>query len=436
MSRRVDRIAERADKKAMKALLKKSREATRQRLREELRRKVETPDYLQIAHEHAAPAMQPWRDLTQLLAINRMLSAIGSTEAVREIIRIHVRFGEFMRIDCQKQLEELGDLAVAALIETRRHQAPKIAAWAEKRLRLRNRLTPHDAVRTDEPRALADILVALGSLRDPESTRLLISFAGTEQSQIRNAARQGIALMGNVAAWQLRDAYLNTTGKRPPRDWTWKRTARELFTEFDRLRLEESYKLFAIAKKAGESGNLKKMRDGFDKILLQHPTFERRAEMANDYLRYAESVRNSDHKAALIALERTERISDDEELIQRAQGLRKLLEATRLKEQGIIDQNLLLRAEQLSPNLASEASALRQTSVISSTWGGASRYLIATLTTILALGGAGWILLGGMRKRNDVSVGETKKTKQEQSPSTEALSSAPSKKPADPNVSS
>ena len=35
--------------------------------------------------------------------------------------------------------------------------------------------------------------------------------------------------MGEVASWQLRDTYENVVGKKPPRDWAWERTARELF---------------------------------------------------------------------------------------------------------------------------------------------------------------------------------------------------------------
>jgi len=404
LSRRIDRIAEKADRSAMKRLLKDSRDRTRARLKEEIGGKVETPDYLEILHEHAQPNEQVWRDLTQLLGTSRMLTAIGSTAAVREIIRIHVRFGEFVRIDCQKQLEQLEDRSIAALIETRRHQAPKIAKWAEKRLDLRKKLNPQDAVRTDDPQALADTLVALGSLRDPESTQLLISFAGTEQSQIRNAARQGIALLGDVAAWQLRDAYLNTTGKRPPRDWTWKRTARELFTEFDRLRLEEIYGIFSSAKKARDAGDLAAMGVGFDQVLLLNPEFSQRAEMAEGYLKLADQLRSEKPKEALFMLERVTRISDSAALTNQALARRKLIEAQALRSQGIVDQKLVSDVKKLSPSLSSEASDVLNIGPLTNSWTRSSRYLVAGITTLLALAGAAWILLTAFLRRREVST--------------------------------
>ncbi len=405
IARRIDRIAERADKSGMKRTLDSARDDARDRLRAAGDSSEPTPDYLKVLLNHPAPEDQNWRDVTQLLGLSRMLSNIGSTEASREIIRIYVRFGEFMRIDCQRQLESLGDLSVAALIETLRHPAPAIAKWAEKRLHLRKKLSPHDAVRTDNQTALADILIALGRNGDPDSGQLLISFASTEQAPIRKAARQGIALLGEVAAWQLRDAYQNLTGKAPPRDWTWKRTARELFTEFDRLRLEKIYKIYAEAKKASTDGDLVKMVKGYDRVLTLSPEFDGRAEMIRGYRAYAESVADSDPDAALLALRRAERIDDDDESREKTKAQRLLLEAERLKERGIIDSELLERAAQADPATRDRATELNTPGTGPAVWGRNSRYFVAGAVSLIALLGAAWVMLTSIRRRPKSEAG-------------------------------
>jgi len=56
----------------------------------------------------------------------------GDWQAVRGLIDIYVRFGEFLRVDTQLSLEKMGEGAIAALIEAERHPAPKIAHWAAR----------------------------------------------------------------------------------------------------------------------------------------------------------------------------------------------------------------------------------------------------------------------------------------------------------------
>lgn len=399
IAHRVDRLAERAEKDAMRRTLEKARDKARNRLRADTGQTEPTPDYLEVVLRYPEPESQPWRDAAQLLGLSRMLSAIGTTEANREIIRIFVRFGEFMRIDCQRQLDSLGDLSVAALIETQRHPAPAIAEWAGKLLRLRNKINPHDAVRTDNPAALADILVALGRNGDPESGSLLISFAGTDQAPVRKAARQGIALLGEVASWQLRDAYLNTTGKQPPRDWTWKRMARELFTEFDRLRLERIYKIYGEAKGALQAGDLKTMATAYDKVLTLNPEFDGRAEMVPGYLKFAKSVAAEDPDLALLALRRAERIDNDEASRKHTRAERLLLEAEQLKKKGLIDSELLRRAESSFPEAGEEVARLRTPGQGAAVWGKSSRYFVAFTVSLIALLGAGWVMASSLRKR-------------------------------------
>jgi hypothetical protein len=364
IARRLGTIADQADREAMKQVL----EATRRRARSEARKQqrsegkggeIAAPDVLEALSTHARPDSKPWRDLLRVVAMSRMLVQVGSLQAARTLIDVYVRFGEFLRIDTQVQLFKLGDRAVPALIETRRHQAEKVARWAEGQLDRLGRAIPGEAVGVQDPEALADVLRAFGRVRDPDAARIVISFANSERAQVRQAARQAVVLMGEVANWQLRDTYENVVGKKPPRDWSWQRTARELFGEFDRLRLSRVYQLFADGQAAERAGDLPRMRAAFDQLLARSPLFERRAEMAAGYFAFARQAGAKERATALEAVLRAERLSTDAAAKKQMRSLRLTLEGEQLLAQGVVDQTLFPRAVELDPDNARARSALR-----------------------------------------------------------------------------
>ncbi len=345
---RIDSIAEDCDRGAMKDVLlrlrRKAREAVRERMRAAGEKgEVDTPDYLQIVAEYAEPTNEHWQDLTQVLGLSRMLVALGTTPATRVLIHVYVRF-DFLRIDTQLQLAKLDEKAIAALIETRRHPARKIATWADRQLDALGKAIPSEVVQTDDPEVLADILRAYGRVRDPDAARLVISFANTERAQVREAARQGVAMLGEVANWQLRDTYENIVGKKPPRDWSWKRTARELFGEFDRLRLARVFRLFESGKAAYKQGNLLEMCKAYDRVLAENPMFERRDEMVPGYVDFARAAKPEQLAEARLALARAARLSRDPDELHRIQSLQLTLEGERLLQTGLADQTLFRRA--------------------------------------------------------------------------------------------
>ena len=354
INRRIDSIAERADRQSMKRLLSDIRGAARDEIRVRMRAEgkkgeIETPDYFDMVVAHPRLDDESWQDLVRILALSRMLVAIESIDATRTLVRIYVRF-DFLRIDTQLQLEKLGDRSVAALIEARRHKAKKVAEWAERQLDLMGRAIPSEAVQINDYGALADVLRAYGRIKDPDAARIVVSFANSERAQVREAARQAVALMGEVGNWQLRDTYENTVGKRPPRDWSWQRTARELFRTYDRLRLAHVYDLFDQGQAAHQRGHFDQMRADYDKVLARSPMFERRAEMASGYFDYAKAKADSDLDEAISALYRAERITPKDDASRpRIRSLLLTLEGERLMRQGIADQELFQRALDLDP---------------------------------------------------------------------------------------
>ena len=390
-ARKLDILAESADREAMDRALTKIRSQARKAAASGGK-----GDYLEAALELAAPGDKPWQDLVRLLGLGRALEAIGSPSACRELVRMYVRF-DLVRLDVQQRLDRVGDPALPVLIETTRHPAPKVAEWAKRQLSLRGKAIPQEAVRTDDSSVLAGVLVALGRVGDPETARLLISFAGTERLEIRTAARQGLVLLGESGAWQLREAFQDTTGRTAPRDWTWKRLARELFTELDRTRLSRVYEIYEAALLAHKQGNLVSMKEGFDRVLTQSPLFEGREAMAELYLEFAERHPEPPGPAE-DALRRAERIAHDDTLRKRAQSRLLLLRASALEKRGFWDRTLVERAATLDPDNAAAAQALRAPSAGSSGWNAGPRYLVAITVSVLALGGVAWVLWTARRR--------------------------------------
>jgi hypothetical protein len=352
IDRRMNAIADKANRDSMKQALEGIRKRARDDERDKLRAagekgKVTTPDYLEMVSRDARPSAKEWQDLVSVLAMSRMLVQIGTVEAARELIDVYVRFGEFLRVDTQLMLEKMNEKAIAALIETRRHRAEKIARWAERQLDTLGKGIPGEAVQTQDQQVLADVLRAYGRTRDPDAARIVISFANSERAQVRDAARQAVALLGEIGAWQLRDTYESIVGKKPQRDWSWERTARELFGEFDRLRFAQVYEQFDRGQKAQNAGDTLAMKQAFDKVLTRNPNFDRRSEMAPGYVKFATDRADTDRAAALDALRRARRIAESDDQKKIAESLLLTLEAEQLLDRGVADQLLLRRAIEL-----------------------------------------------------------------------------------------
>jgi hypothetical protein len=350
----VNQIADNSNRETMKETLRKIRDQARDAVRQKMRKagetgKVATPDYLQMVAEYAAPKDESWQALISVLAMSRMLVTVNSVEAARALIQTYVRFGEFLRVDTQLQLEAMAERALPALIEARKHPAKKIGSWAHRQLDQMGKAVPSEVVQTEDQHVLADALRAYGRIQDPDAARIIISFANSERAQVRLAARQGVRLMGEVGNWQLRETYQNIVGKTPPRDWSWKRTAQELFYEFDRLRLAQVHQLYDAGIAAQKKADWEAMRKAFDKVLAHNPMFDRRDEMADGYLAYAEAHDREKPAQALLALRRAERIVSKLDKQRVVESLRLTLEGEQLLKRNVADQTLFRRAIELDP---------------------------------------------------------------------------------------
>ncbi|WP_437295771.1 hypothetical protein [Sorangium sp. So ce426] len=315
-------------------------------------------DWLDFMLAVARPRDSAWRDVVKLLAMERMLVAAGTTPAVRELIALHAYFGELLRIDLQRQVAKLRDKAVPALIEARQHDAKIVQRWANKQLDLLGRAIPGEAIASNDTQILADVLRAYGRVRDVDAMRVILSFCNSDRARLRDAAREAISAIGEPGIWQLRDAYLDLTGVKPPREWSWDRVARELFGTYDRARLAEVYKLMDEGVAAASAGKPAEATDAFDKVLARAPLFERRKEMVDAYVERARSLSADRRDDALAMLRKALRLDAPGERAKKIEAEIAYLEGALLIERGTPDKFVLERAIELDPSHAGARAAL------------------------------------------------------------------------------
>lgn len=315
-------------------------------------------DWLDFLLAKAKPKDKTWRDLVTLTAMNRMLAAVGTTPAVRQLVAHYAYFGDLVRVDLQRLVAKLRDRAVPALIEARQHDAKNVQKWASKQLDVLGRAIPGEAVATSDTQVLADVLRAYGRVRDVDASRVILSFCNSEHVLLREAAREAITAIGEPGMWQLRDVYLGMTGSKPPRDWSWDRLARELFGLYDRARQAEVHKLMEDGLAAASERKWKDATDLFDRVLAHAPLFDRRRDMVAAYVERAKELESGDTDAALAMLRKALRLDPKGPLAKKTEADIDALEAVLLAERGTPDKHLLARALERDPTNARARAAM------------------------------------------------------------------------------
>ena len=358
-----------------------------------------TTDWLRYVLQ--APAdTQAYRDLVAVLALSRTCVAMGTTAAAREVINVYMYFGDLFRIDVQRQLGRMRDMALPALIEAQYHDSKMVRTWAKRRLDVMGRAIPSEAVRINDNQALADVLRAYGRAREVEAVRVIVSFANSDRLQVREAAREAIGQVGEPAHWQLREAYEQLMGEKPARSWDWQRTARELFAVYDRARLQEVYTLMDQGLELAKAGKPSEAVVLFDRVLARAPMFERRVEMVPTYLEHARAIRTEDRVAASAALRRALSIAPSGDHANAVRSELALIEAEELASAGVLDVTLLDRAMELDPS-NERARAMRdqakvEVQLAESSW---RRYAAAVAIGVFALAAMVFVALIPRRRR-------------------------------------
>lgn len=184
--------------------------------------------------------------------------------------------------------------ALPALLELRGHPAPAVRRWAKQGIRSLGMEDPKVATALSDSHLVARVIQAYSNPLDYKALPVITPFLSDERMEVREAARRAMGGFGKEAIWQLREAYLEATGKHAERYWAADRVARELYAVLDRPRIEEADRLLTRGLSAFVSGDLKTTKQCFDQALTIHPGFEKRAEMAPGYAAFGEKLLGKD----------------------------------------------------------------------------------------------------------------------------------------------
>ena len=332
----------------------------------------------------------------------RALAHVGTMPAVRQLVLLSSDVGGALRPAIGKELKQLGDRAIAALIEARRDPSQETRAWAANLLDAMGRRLPSDVVQMKSNQALSDALKAYGAVRDLDAIPGVLLFINSERAQVRVAAREALEAYGQDALFKLRETYAQLTAKPPNEAWTARELSKELFDAYDKFRLQEVYQALDDGLAQAQNGQLDAAIAAFDKVLARQPLIDRRAEMAPHYFAYAKSVEASDRPRALTLMRKALRLDEASPLASEIQAEIAYLDAEELLARGVADADLFRRALALDPTHArARAELTRLETEQGEHQNDLNRWVAAG--AVFAVAVAGIILFGGRRKRGETA---------------------------------
>lgn len=290
---------------------------------------------------------QPFAAAIQTAAMLRALAHVGTTPAVRQIVKVGGDHGLSFRPELVRILKALGDKAVPALIETK---TTELRHWGYNQLEAMGKRVPGDAVQTKDNEVLADVLHAFANVHEMDALPVILSFVNSDRVHVRNAARDSVSRFGQDAIWKLREAYANVTGKSAPDTWTAADVARELFAAYDRFRLQEVYGLLDDGLAKEKAGKLDEAVAAFDKVLARQPMIDRRGEMVPAYVAYAQRIEDQDPLKALSIFRKAARLAPNGPRAPQIEAEIAYLEGKELLARGIADTEPFKRALTLDPS--------------------------------------------------------------------------------------
>ena len=230
-------------------------------------------------------------EVTEAIVVIRALGRGHTVEGMTALIRFMPRERQTFRREVAKALLDAGAWSLPALIRGKRTGGnDAVKRFCRSIIASLGASAPADAVRRTDNELLADILLAYGDTKDPQAMNVVASFVDSEREIVREAARRAIGKYGGNAIWALRQGYENMTGREPPNEWNFDRTARELYTLYDRARTREAEAALNRGLRAARAGKSDEMLAAFDRALALAPRYSRRKDMVPGLLAHAEEL--------------------------------------------------------------------------------------------------------------------------------------------------
>jgi tetratricopeptide (TPR) repeat protein len=291
-------------------------------------------------------------------ALLRALAHIGTLDAMHAMLAVVPDHEGAFRPEIVRLLDKMGDRAVPGLVVARKDASPAVRKVAIAELESMNKTRAGDLIQTKSNVLLCDALRAFGIVRDVDGLPIVISFANAERASVRQAAREALGLYGADALPKLREAYSNLTGKTAPEEWDAPEAAKQLFSAYDRIRMQEVYTLLDEGLEAQRAGKLAEAIADFDKVLARQPLIDRRIELVPGYVQYAQDLEDRDRPAALAYFRKAARLDPDGPRAGQIASAIATLEGDDLRDRGIADAEIYRRALQLDPGNARARATL------------------------------------------------------------------------------
>ncbi len=336
--------------------------------------------------------------LTTVLLMHTLVH-IGTTPAARLLIRVLPDHDNYLKPETAKQIQLMGERAIPALIEARKEPSGEIKRFSTAALEAMGKRTPGEAVQMKDNVLLADTLRAYALVHDNDAIAVILSFVNSDRVQVRTAAREALVPYGQDAVWKVREAYSNLTGKSAPDGWNAAETAKQLFAEYDRFRLQEVYALLEDGMKAQKDGKVDDAVAAFDKVLARQPMIDRRAEMVPAYLAKAEALEDKEPAVALGIYRKAARLDPEGPKAAHVGSAIATLEGKELLTRGIADIEPFERALKLDPDNKKARAELDRLEFDAETRQSRTRRIAAGLA-ILLMAVYGIFYLTGQKKKD------------------------------------
>lgn len=338
-------------------------------------------------------AQQRSRDLLRMaepLLYLRALERMGTPEAADVIVsQLFALEDKVWRWESHRTLQRLGAVMLPAMWTHQSHEqrwVRKFCRWGIDKLGLRN---PGLAVQQDNPQVLAGVLRAYGDTLHFPAMPSVVAFVGSSKASVRQAARYAVERFGRNAIWQIREAYLNATGKDADPNWGHKQALRELYAWHDRPRIERAQLAARKATTALDAGDLHAASRALDAALAAEPHGRSSTDFAALYARLGALQLERKAADALPAFRRALRLAPGHARAAAWRAQVEYLQGQRRLAAGLVDVGAYRAAAQLNPAHDRAAAMLDQLSGArasrASSWRRAAGLLAALLLALAAL---------------------------------------------------
>ncbi len=300
----------------------------------------------------------------EVIALLRALEAQRSPEAAELIVsRVLSLNSKLFRYEAPRVRERLSVLLLPGLIRHQNHPRPWVRAFCADSLKAMGITSPGRAVQQDDVGLLAAILSAYGDTLTFDAMPVVVSYVTDERLEVQSAARRAVARFGRNAIWQIRERYVNATGKDADPSWSHQRLLKELYRLHEEPKQQAFEAELARAQKALDAGAFAEARTALDAALRVSPSKELAQQTAPLFTRLGEQAfEQQQADTALSDYRRALRLSDDEPHKNLLRARIAYLEGELRLADGVLDLTSFERATQLDPSFAPAESALDELS--------------------------------------------------------------------------